>query len=75
MFEKKVSHTFASVTFAIQINVTAATTSNFTGFFSVNKHKNQLCVYTTLIFSQYATDKSDDNPQEDKFPLALLFKI
>lgn len=48
--------------------------SDFKGF-SVNKHKNRLCAYTTLILSQYATDKSVDNLREDKFPLALLVKI
>lgn len=48
--------------------------SNFPGFFSVNKHKNPLCVYTTLILSQYATDKSVDNPREDKFSLASWWK-
>lgn len=57
------------MTFAIQINVTAATTV-ISRFFSVNKHKNRLYVYTTLILSQYATDKSVDNPREDKFHLA-----
>lgn len=44
--------------------------SNFPGFFSVNKHKDRLYVYTTLILSQYATDKSVDSPREDKFHLA-----
>lgn len=71
---KKVSHLFASVTFAIQINVTAATTVISRGFFPVNKHKNRLYVYTTLILSQYATDKSVDNPREDKFSLASWWK-
>lgn len=70
---KKVSHLFASVTFAIQINVTAATTV-ISFFFSVNKHKNRLYVYTTLILSQYATDKSVDNLREDKFSLASWWK-
>lgn len=58
------------MTFAIQINVTAATTVISRVFFPVNKHKNRLYVYTTLILSQYATDKSVDNPREDKFSLA-----
>lgn len=42
------------MTFAIQINVTAATTVISRVFFPVNKHKNRLYVYTTLILSQYA---------------------
>lgn len=71
---KKVSHLCASVTFAIQINVTAATTVISRVFFPVNKHKNRLYVYTTLILSQYATDKSVDNPREDKFSLASGWK-